>query len=116
MSLVIPTVQFSRTENRFVKRGMSFTADEPKNPSHFLSLEIALFHCVRPPGHPRQLLLTQISCLQYLPGLSWYEHVPCEVQGNEEQCVPAYDSCSMSEFQHVGSSSQCPWVWISKRC
>ena len=80
ISFVIPTVHFSRTENRFVERGMSFTADRPKNPSHLPPLEIAL--CVKHPGHPRQLQLTQISCLQCLPELSCCGHVLYEVQGS----------------------------------
>ena len=33
ISLVGPTVQFSRTEKRLVERGVSFTADPVKNPS-----------------------------------------------------------------------------------
>ena len=38
ISLVDPTVQFSRTEKRLVERGVSFTADRVKNPfSHPLS-------------------------------------------------------------------------------
>ena len=33
ISLVDPTVQFSRTEKQLVERGVSFTADPVKNPS-----------------------------------------------------------------------------------
>ena len=38
ISLVDPTIQFSRTEKRLVERGVSFTANPVKNPSlHLLS-------------------------------------------------------------------------------
>ena len=33
ISLVDPTIQFSRTEKRLVERGVSFTTDPVKNPS-----------------------------------------------------------------------------------
>ena len=34
ISLVDPTIQFSRTEKRLVERGVSFTTDPVKNPSY----------------------------------------------------------------------------------